>query len=418
MSDWPDSIVQLQAQLKAQTLTPEQALQAQRQRLVDGDALCHCVVSWDPDPEPRPVGPLTGVMLAHKDIFDLPGRCPGVGIDLGRADATRTRAKALDLLAQAGAYQSATLTMSPWATGATAQNPHLGQTLNPIDPSWVLGGSSTGCAAVVAAGLSYFSVGTDTAGSVRIPAATCGILGLKTSNGLVSTQGCAPLAPSLDTVGILARHVSDARLALQILAPQLPPHVPRTQLRHRIWLPETGMDPSVRQVMMDWAQTRQARQAHLDAVLSSCAVHAQRVMCHEMAQTHWQALLEQRADPAVQGVAWQGLAMPADWYPTSMDLRGTLLAQFCELAFADADVLIMPSLPMGVPDWEQVHTATARWDPKLLLSLHQHMGFANYLGLPVLNLPVGKDPRGRPVSVQLVGRPQAEHLLLDAAEWG
>jgi Asp-tRNA(Asn)/Glu-tRNA(Gln) amidotransferase A subunit family amidase len=416
MSEWPATIAELQAQLQAQAFTPEQALQAQRQRLLQADAQWHCVVSLDPDPQPRVPGPLSGVALAHKDIFDLPGRTPGVGVTQGQADATRRRATALELLAQAGAHQSATLTLAPWASGATAQNPHLGPTLNPIHPAWALGGSSSGSAAAVAAGLSYFSLGTDTAGSVRIPAATCGILGLKTTHGLISTQGCAPLAPSLDTVGILARHVSDARLALQILAPQLTAHDRQPRLRFRLWLPEIGMDDGVRQVVSDWAQGHQARSANLDSLLGACAVHAQRVLCHEIAATHRQALLEQRADAAVQALGWLGLAMPTAWYTDSMALRGTLLAQFCALAFEDADVLIMPSLPLGVPDAQQVQPGTQRWDPQQLLSLHQHMGFANYLGLPVLNLPIGTDPRGRPVGVQLVARPEAEHLLLDAAQ--
>jgi aspartyl-tRNA(Asn)/glutamyl-tRNA(Gln) amidotransferase subunit A len=306
--------------------------------------------------------------------------------------------------------------MAPWASGATAQNPHLGPTLNPIDPTWALGGSSSGSAAAVAAGLSYFSLGTDTAGSVRIPAATCGILGLKTTNGLISTQGCAPLAPSLDTVGVLARHVSDARLALQVLAPQLPTHDPQRPVRHSLWLPATGMDAGVRQVLQGWAQDHRAQAVPLDSILGSCAVHAQRVLCHEIAMTHRQALIEQRADAAVQALGWQGLAMPEAWYETSMSLRGTLLAQFCALAFEEADVLIMPALPLGVPDGEQVQAGTSRWDPKQMLALHQHMGFANYLGLPVLNWPVGTDTRGRPVCIQLVGRPHAEHLLLNAAD--
>jgi aspartyl-tRNA(Asn)/glutamyl-tRNA(Gln) amidotransferase subunit A len=282
--------------------------------------------------------------------------------------------------------------------------------------SWALGGSSSGSAAAVAAGLSYFSLGTDTAGSVRIPAATCGILGLKTTAGLISTQGCAPLAPSLDTVGILARHVSDARLALQVLAPQPPVLANPRPVRYSLWLPSVGLDEGVRSVIESWAQRHQAQAVPLDSLLVQCAVHAQRVLCHEIAVTHAQALIEQRADAAVQALGWQGLAMPKDWYDTSMSLRGTLLARFCALALEHADVLIMPALPMGVPDWEQVHTGTPRWEPKQLLALHQHMAFANYLGLPVLNLPIGKDQRGRPVCVQLVSRPLGEHLLLDAAE--
>jgi aspartyl-tRNA(Asn)/glutamyl-tRNA(Gln) amidotransferase subunit A len=355
------------------------------------------------------------VTLAHKDIFDLPGRAPGLGLNPGIPDRQRQRAAALDLLAKAGAQQSATLSMAPLACGATGQNPHFERVLNPIDPLLALGGSSSGSAAAVAAGLSYFSLGTDTAGSVRIPAATCAILGLKTTHGLIDTTGCAPLSPSLDSIGILSRHVDDARLALQILAPSLPASPASKPLRLRFWLPESGVSESVRSTLGEWTHSLQAAPCDLTSIISTCSIHAQRVLCHEVAQTHRAALLQQTADPAVQSLGWLGLSMPDNWYLTSMNMRATLLKQFVHAAWEDADLLALPALPLGVPDWDQVHTGQPRYEARQLLSLHHHMGFVNYLGLPALNLPVGLDERQRPVCVQLLARPYAEHLLLDFA---
>ena len=416
MTEWPTTIGQLRNRIARGEITPEQAIERQRQKWRTDGMQWHCAITLDPDPEPRPIGPLTGVTLAHKDIFDLPGRAPGMGLNTGTPDPRRHRAAALELLAQAGAEQSATLCMAPLASGATGQNPHFERALNPIDPRFALGGSSSGSAAAVAAGLSYFSLGTDTAGSVRIPAATCGILGLKTTHGLIDTTGCAPLSPSLDSIGILARHVEDARLALQILAPRPAASRSSKPLRHRFWLPESGLSASVRSILGEWSQALHAAPCDLTQIISTSSIHAQRVLCHEVAQTHRAALLQQTADPVVQSLGWTGLAMPADWYAVSMNMRATLLKQFIHDALQDADVLALPALPLGVPDWDQVHTGQPRFEARQLLSLHHHMGFVNYLGLPALNLPLGLDEHQRPVCVQLLARPYAEHLLLDFAE--
>ena len=414
MHELPLRLRDLQSQLQAGAVSAEQALQWQRQRLQDHAANLHCVVSDWSDPVETRGGPLSGVTLAHKDIFDLPGRAPGVGVDAGRPDPARRRAAALERLVQAGATQSAALAMAPHACGATGQNPHFPRVLNPLDAAMAIGGSSSGSAAAVAAGLTYFSLGTDTAGSVRIPAATCGLLGLKTTHGLIDTTGCAPLAPSLDSIGILARHADDARVALQVLAPELSP-APTAKPRLCAWLPQEMLDAQVHAALSGWLASHASHALDLREPVQQLSLHAQRVLCHETAQTHRAALLAGQADPAVETLGWLGLAMPEAWYQASIAARGPWLTRFVREVFASADVLVLPSLPRPVPDWDQVHVGEARFDARELLALHHFMGFVNYLGLPALSVPIARDAAGRPISAQLVARPFAELLLLDLA---
>lgn len=375
----------------------------------------HCLVSAWPDAAVESNGPLQGLALAHKDNFDLPGRAPGLGVDSGRPDPSRRRAAALEQLARAGAMQWGALAMAPHACGATGQNPHFARVINPIDPDAAIGGSSSGCAAAVAAGLSAFSLGTDTAGSVRIPAATCGLLGLKTTHGLIDSTGCAPLAPSLDSIGVLAREVSALQAALAVLAPDLAPADAAAPTRLCAWWPQTGLDATVAQALQRWGQAHHAQPLDLADTVAELSAHAQRVLCHEVAQTHRDALLNGRADPSVQALGWLGLAMPTAWYDAALALRGTWTARFVAQVFAHADVLVLPALPHGVPDWPVVQVGEPRFDARQLLALHQFMGFINYLGLPALHLPIARDAKGRPIGLQLVGRPFAELQLLALA---
>src|SRR5690606_17274620 len=163
--------------------------------------------------------PLAGVGMAHKDIFAMRGRLPYCGTPAPVATAGNVTPE-VQRLAQAGATTLAAVGMAEFACGATGESPHLPQPVNPVHPLAAVGGSSSGSGVAVAAGLCYASLGTDTAGSVRIPAATCGIVGFKPGRGVLPNTGTHPLAPSLDTVGVLAR---SARDAAQVFAAMLSP---------------------------------------------------------------------------------------------------------------------------------------------------------------------------------------------------
>ncbi len=417
MLELPARLTQLQALIRCGQLTPQDAVSAQVQR---GQALntpFPCVVDQLPIAALGD-GPLAGIALAHKDIFQLDDRLPGCGVGHGHAQASVHAAAAIAALQQAGASQWATLVMAPHACGATSHNTHFARCVNPLDKDAVVGGSSSGSAVAVAAGMSYAALGTDTAGSVRIPAATCGLIGLKTTHGAVSTQGCAPLAPSLDSVGILSRYAQDAREIWSALCPQLPRVAATRTPRCHLWLPQDGLAPEVVQAIRTWAAQLDAHITPVDMAdtFDPLNRHAQRVLLWETASTHHASLLDGSAEPGVQAIGLMGLGLPQAWYQASLQARSGLLQDFVTRYFHDAEFLILPSLADPVPDWHTVEVGHAAFDRASLFAMHRYMGFVNYLGLPALNLPIARDTRGRAVCVQVLARPFAEHRLLDLAE--
>lgn len=410
-------MTQLQENIRAGNVSAQDALLAQVKRGQSLNTKFPCVVDELPLASHHD-GPLAGIALAHKDIFQLNDRAPGCGVGMGLMHKSMPPATAILALQQAGASQWATLVMAPHACGATSQNTHFARCINPTDADAAVGGSSSGSAVAVAAGMSYAALGTDTAGSVRIPAATCGLMGLKTTHGAISNLGCAPLAPSLDSVGILSRFPQDAREIWAALCPQIPRLLAQQSINCQVWLPEKGVTPSVAQAIRTWTSKLDApvRNIKMDESFDLLNRHAQRVLFYETAQTHHAALKEGIVEPSVQSIGLLGLGLPQSWYEESIQSRPILLQDFVNRHFGKADFLIMPSLADTVPDWQTVEIGHPSFDRKALFAMHRYMGFVNYLGLPSLNLPIGRDARGRAICVQVLARPYAEHQLLNFAE--
>jgi len=420
----PSSLLQLQAAIRAGRLGVAEALAAQFARVQPVDAATHCVIS--DLPLPRQVAadhaPLAGIALAHKDIFSLAGRAPGCGVHRGRDDASCAPATVITRLAQAGAAQSATLAMAPLACGATGENANDAQrVVNPVAAAAAVGGSSSGSAVAVAAGLCYASLGTDTAGSVRIPAATCGVLGLKTTAGLLSLEGVMPLAPSLDTVGILARHAGDAAALLRVLAPQLreakTPGDRGLRVGARLCL--QGLDTEVADALAAFCSRAGV---HLDDTAAGELPEqreltrlAETLLHVEASRLHRRGLQQQELPEGALAVALPGVAIPDAWHSAGKAARAGHARAFAARYFGDKDVLLLPALPAPVPDWDLVDTRSAAFQGRALLGLHRYMGFVNYLGFPALVLPVGRDARGRPICVQILARPLHELTVLHFA---
>ena len=164
------------------------------------------------------IGPLHGVPLAHKDMFYRAGAVSTCGSKIRRYQIQERTASVLNRLDAAGAIDLGRLNLSEFALGPTGQNAHFGRARNPWNPEIITGGSSSGSAAAVAAGMAFAALGTDTGGSIRLPAALCGVAGLKPSQGRVSVRDVMPLAPSMDCVGPMARSVGDLALMFSVLA--------------------------------------------------------------------------------------------------------------------------------------------------------------------------------------------------------
>lgn len=438
----PNSIIELQVLLEAKEFTPREALLWQQERLqsqakgnaavlecLDIDFNDDVLDSWDP------FKPLSGVGLAHKDIFNLNSRAPGLGLGLTQAAPGIELAYPLSCLHQSGARQLATLNMAPLAFGSTSSNSYLGRCVNPLNSNAVVGGSSSGSAVAVANGWVYGSLGTDTAGSIRIPAASCGVVGLKTSHGLVSSQGCAPLAPALDSVGVLARNFTDARaVLLSALSPKLTQALEEKNqplqaqsARLRCFIPD-HLDAEVSSAILGFCKTLDhVSITHDLPQFQILSQHAEVVMLAQVAQTHGCAFSSKpppfnalgrypdTLPSALAESALAGLAIPQSWLEELLTRRLKSLQTFLATAFEGVDFLILPALATALPLVHEVELGAAGFEAQKLLGLHRYMGFVNYLGLPALVAPVATDRRGLPVSVQVLAKPDQDLNLLDWA---
>ncbi|MGE3863319.1 MAG: amidase family protein [Burkholderiaceae bacterium] len=419
MAELPPTLTALRAALAAGELSAPEALRLQDERFRAGHARYRCA-SWLPAQPPLQAaanGDLAGIALAHKDIFAMRDRLPGLGCGPGEYCPGQTPARALASLERAGAVELGALAMAEYACGATGANSWLGRCVNPLNDQAVVGGSSSGSAAAVAAGLVYGSLGTDTAGSVRIPAATCGVLGLKTTHGALPTEGVHPLAPSLDSVGIIAGSCADAAQLLAALRPMEQQRTPvPARPRLRAWLSDGPLHDEVARALEEAARELGAQQQALPAAdFERWSAAAEIVLRAETAATHYASLSARTAPRALADIGLAGLSM-AEWRCRALAARPAIAARFVDEYLRDADILMLPALARPIPDWDRVTPGDEGFDAAELLGLHRYMGFVNYLGLPALVLPVARDARGLPIAVQLIARPHHEETLLTFAE--
>jgi aspartyl-tRNA(Asn)/glutamyl-tRNA(Gln) amidotransferase subunit A len=380
-------------------------------------------------------GPLHGVPLAHKDCFERAGAVMGVGSRLLADAAPGTRdATALAKLEAAGAVDLGRLNMNEFVAGPTGQNPHLGDCRNAWDADRISGGSSSGSGSAVASGAVYGALGSDTGGSIRLPAAMQGLFGLKPTYGRVSRAGCFPRAHSLDCVGPMTRTAEDAALMLGALAgpdprdpTSLDAPVPDYAARiatagagsRLVTLADPGaMEPDIAARIDDLL--RVATDLHGPVArrpfpqFGACDALGD-VLSKVEASTlhgHWMATRGGDYSTAVHSRTEPGLHIPAQRYLEALALRGRMLDQFLATVMADADALICPAIPIAVPTRVEADMEAAGRVFPVVAALTSWTRPFSYLGLPVLTLPIGLDRNGMPVAAQLVGRPFGEARLL------
>lgn len=395
------------------------------------------------------VGPLHGVPLAHKDLFFRAGKpitCASKVLNGFTADYDAT---VTARLASAGAVYLGGLNMAEVAVGAAGRNEHYGHCRNPWNPDYITGGSSSGSGAAVAARTCYGALGTDTGGSVRIPAAVCGVVGLKGTYGRVSRHGVMPLSYSLDNVGPMARTVADcARLFGIIAGPD--PADPLTASEPvpdyeallqgvslqglRIGVPTqyyyAHAAPSVRaaldaslQVLVDLgAEAVETPVPDHDALRDLCNI----LLKSEAAGIHAEWLRErpEAYSREVRTRLLGGLFVPAPRYLQALRVRNAMVREFCDTVFSHCDVLHAPGLAIEVPTLAATDAAAGEDALRLNEQLAWCTRPLNYLGLPGLCVPCGFSDNGLPVSMQLIGRPfdedrllQVGHAYQQATDW-
>ena len=379
---------------------------------------------------------LQGIPMAHKDCFARAGERMTVGMRAVRAP-DRVTATVLARLRDCGTVDIGRLHLSEAIAGPSGNNVQFGDCRNAWNPDYISGGSSSGSAVAVASGSVFAALGTDTGGSVRIPAALNGLFGLKPSFGRVSRYGAFPRSLPMDSIGPLARTAQDCALMMQAIAG--PDELDGAT--SGIAVPDYvgALEQAARGTRLGILRTGDALDADVQAGFEHfVAVAARRAgAVGERRYDDWHALYAlgdaySKVEPAqIHAAAMAaapdsyakaiytrtepGLHLPAVRYIQTEQLRPIMLRHFIEQAFRDVDVLLLPTLPMAAPrirdmDMEaggSVHSLVPR-----LTCLTRPFG---YLGLPVLSMPMGLDARGLPMGVQLVGRPYAEARLLSLA---
>jgi aspartyl-tRNA(Asn)/glutamyl-tRNA(Gln) amidotransferase subunit A len=384
-------------------------------------------------------GPLHGVPLAHKDMFDREGELSEWGTKIHRGRVASRTATVIARLDAAGAVDLGRLNMVEFALGITGHNAHTGHPRNPWDTSRITGGSTSGGASAVAARLVPGTLGSDTGGSIRVPASLCGIVGLKPTWGRVSRAGAMPLSFSLDHVGPLARTARDCALLLEAIAG--PDPADRTTTTRPVGALAAALDAGVKGLRIGFARDGlEVEPEALIAALERDAITALRglgarvheqpipalapinaarriVLMAECAALHRELVRRRRADynPETLARMLPGFAVEAPDYLRALALRTPLLERFVAEVFAACDLLALPTTPVATPTIAETLTGADARFVQVSNALGSAIGFANYLGLPALSVPIGRDGRGLPVGLQLVARPFAEALLLRAA---
>jgi aspartyl-tRNA(Asn)/glutamyl-tRNA(Gln) amidotransferase subunit A len=393
-------------------------------------------------------GPLHGIPLAYKDLCAVRGLPTSCGTKTAEYFIADEDATAVARLAQAGAITLGKLNMTELALGPFGDNAHHGDVENPWGAGHVAGGSSSGSGAAVAARLAWGALGTDTGGSIRLPAACCGVVGLKPTYGRVSRAGVMPLSWSLDHVGPLARTVRDVALLFSVMA-GADPRDATTSLRPvpdlaaaleapvaglRLGIPENyygdGLDPEVATAMRAAVRVFEGLGARVDEVRlpdPQILVDVVNVLARsESAAVHARILREQphALQPAVRFRLEIGLHISAFDYLQAARLRARLTRAFVGEVFAGVDALVVPTIPEPAPALTEVKAGTTAEVVRRMGRFSRLTRPWNGLGLPALNVPCGFSAAGLPVGLQLVGRPFDEptvfrlgHAYEQAAGW-
>ena len=378
------------------------------------------------------LGPLAGVPFAVKNLFDIAGTVTLAGSKINRANPPATEdATAVARLKAAGAILVGALNMDEYAYGFVTVNEHYGATPNPHDPTRISGGSSGGSAAAVAAGLVPLTLGSDTNGSIRVPAALCGVYGLKPTYGRLSRAGAFLFSSSLDHIGPFGRSVEDIAQAFQVLqgadhrdpicsdrpgiAPVLSGEIGGMRIAIAAGHFAQTTTPTVAQALEKVADALGATRNVILPESARARSAAYLITASEGSQLHLARLQTQLQDfdSATRDRFLAGAFIPSSWYIQAQRFRRWYRDQVRDL-FQTVDVILAPTTPCPAPLIEQT---TMELDGQTML-VRPHLGFytqpLSFIGLPVLSVPVCF-PGELPVGVQLIARPYDEQSLFTAA---
>ena len=447
MSDW--TIATLARAIAARKISPVEATQEHLARIEHLDGRIRAFITVDAEGAlataraleaelvaGRSRGPLHGVPLAHKDLCHVPGLPTSCGTLTREYFTSPFECTAVARLREAGAVLLGKLNMAELAMGPFGDNAHHGDVQNPRREGHCAGGSSSGSAAAVAAGFALAALGSDTGGSIRLPAACCGVVGLKPTYGRVSRAGAMPLSWSLDHLGPLTRTVADAATVLGIIAGYDPrdatssrrgvPYYERT-----LETPIAGLRVGVAEnYYFDGITDEMAGAVHaalraiegLGAVVTQVRlpdpqplVDVSNVISRSESATIHSRVLRDRPhelQAAVRARLDTGFHISAHDYLQALRLRGRFTRAFVREVFGEVDLLVLPVIPEPAPALEAVKAGTADEIVARMGRFSRLTRPFNGLGLPALALPCGALSDSRPLALQIVGRPFDEATVL------
>ena len=383
-------------------------------------------------------GPMHGIPVSVKDLFDVAGvRTTAASRFLADAAPSSEDSAVVQRLRETGAIIVGKNNLHEFAYGATSQTSHFGPVRNPWDPSRLAGGSSGGSGAAVAAGMSFASIGSDTGGSIRIPSACCGVVGLKPTFGRVSRYGLLPLASSLDHVGPLTRTAEDAALVLGVIAG----HDPRDPASANVPVPAfsdglergagglrvgvletrvTEADAEVASAVRGALQSLAVAGADVRPVSLALLNDARAAVVSVLAAEATVSLEEHlRAHPDwfgadVRDRLVRGQQVPAIDYVRAFEV-GRRFRREVEQAFEHVDVLASPMVLVGAPPIGATEVPLNGGTIDVLRAMTANTREWNLLGLPAMSVPCGFTSAGLPIGLQIVGAAFAESTVLRAA---
>jgi aspartyl-tRNA(Asn)/glutamyl-tRNA(Gln) amidotransferase subunit A len=386
-------------------------------------------------------GPLHGLPIAIKDLFDVAGVRMTAGSRILAGNVATEDAETVARLTTAGATLLGKLNLHEFAFGATGVSPHFPPARNPWDPERITGGSSSGSGSAVAAGECLAALGTDTGGSIRIPASLCGIVGLKPTYGRVSKRGVLPLSWALDHIGPMTRTVEDAALLLGVIAGHDPgdpasadepvPDYTRSLeggIRGlRIGVPrqfffenldsevETAVAAAIKRLGETGAAVSEIDVPLIDEIPGALTA----IMLPEALAVH-QRWISERPDDYGDDVRYRlelGSTYLGVHYVQAQRLRELAVQAWRERVFTEVDLIVTPTTPITAPLVEEASATSASSGTGLQVTfgLIRFTNPLNFLGIPAISVPCGFTTAGMPIGLQLAGRWWDEATVLRAA---
>jgi aspartyl-tRNA(Asn)/glutamyl-tRNA(Gln) amidotransferase subunit A len=446
------SLTELSAAIRGGEVTSVEATEACLAAIETGQPRLNCFIDVESDAaldtarardaelaDGKTPGLLHGVPLAHKDLFHRAGKPVTYGSAICRDRVATETATIMARLDAAGAVTVGRLNQAEFAIGGTGHNDTYGDCRNPWDTDRITGGSSSGSGAAVAGRLVFGSMGSDTGGSVRLPAALCGVVGLKPTYGRVSRHGGFPNTWSFDTFGPLARTTDDVAVMLQAIAgpdeadpmtadvgmPDYCADLKRAGPRLdglRIGIMDPDPFPDVDSTLRPSLDSVLAALADLGAEPVSVAMPdtgrlhglCETISKAEVATIHGE-WMRTRADDYATATFTRiqaGFHIPAATYLQARRAQAPALADFTFAVFGKADVLLTPIVGFPTPTLSEMRIESGEASVRTFAAISRWSRWVNFLGVPALSVPCGFTETGMPVAFQLVARPFAEGTLL------